>query len=96
MVTFINQLTVTGTVEEFEKISAKLSEFMSAQPGYLSHRLLRSLRSPETYVELAEWENPEAHQAAVRSETFQLLIKELAQVVAKPTPGLFEDVKAGH
>ncbi len=96
MVTFINQLTVTGTSEEFERISAGMSEFMSAQPGYLNHRLLRSLRQPENYVEIAEWENPEAHLAAVRSDEFQQFIKELGKVVAKPTPGLFEDVKAAH
>ncbi|HWB38516.1 MAG TPA: AMP-binding protein, partial [Rugosimonospora sp.] len=96
MVTFINQLTVTGSAEEFEKISARMSEFMASRPGYLNHRLLRSLRAPESYVEIAEWENPEAHQAAVRSDEFQALISELGRVVAKPTPGLFTDVKPAH
>ncbi len=96
MVTFINQLTVTGSVEEFEAISARLSDFMSAQPGYLSHRLLRSLRRPNVFVEIAEWQEAPAHQAAVRSDEFQALIRELAQVVEKPAPDLFEEIKANH
>jgi long-chain acyl-CoA synthetase len=96
MVTLVNQLTVTGDPATFEQISARMSGFMSEQPGYLSHRLLRSLRQPEIYVEIAEWETAEAHGAALRSDTFQGLIKELSQVVAKPSPGIYEDVKAAH
>jgi heme-degrading monooxygenase HmoA len=96
MVTLVNQLTVTGDPAQFEEISARMSGFMAEQPGYLSHRLLRSLRQPEVYVEIAEWETADAHGAALRSDAFQGLIRELAQVVAKPSPGLYEDVKAGH
>jgi long-chain acyl-CoA synthetase len=94
MVTLINQLTVVGDADEFEKVSARMSEFMAAQPGYRSHRLLRSLREPNVYVELAEWTDAEAHQTALRSDTFQGFIGELRALVAKPTPGLFADVKA--
>jgi len=93
MVTFINNLTVTGDVTEFEQISAKLSDFMSEQPGYRKHALLRSLRRPEAFVEIAEWDDAEAHQRAVRSDSFQQLIRELAKVVAKPQPDLYEAVR---
>lgn len=93
MVTLINQLVVTGDVEEFLAVAERLSAFMSRQPGYRSHSLLRSLREPLTYVELAEWDRPEQHGAAVRSDEFQALIQELAKVVAKPSPGLFETVR---
>jgi len=96
MVTLVNQLTVTGDQAAFEDVNARMSRFMSEQPGYLSHRLLHSLREPRVYVELAEWENPESHVAAVRSDTFQGFVRELAALVAKPVPGLYEDVKPGH
>lgn len=96
MVTLVNQLTVTGDIAAFEDVNARMSEFMAAQPGYLSHRLLRSLREPQVYVEIAEWQEPSAHMAAVRSDAFQGFVRELSALVSKPTPGLYEDVKPGH
>ncbi len=96
MVTLVNQLTVTGDVSDFERVSASMSSFMSAQPGYLNHRLLRSLRQPEVFVEIAEWQDAASHMAAVRSDAFQGLVKELGGLVAKPAPGLYEDVKLEH
>ncbi|MFE6049468.1 antibiotic biosynthesis monooxygenase family protein [Kitasatospora sp. NPDC056446] len=94
MITLINQLTVTGSEEEFRSISAELNAFMSQWPGYRSHTLLRSVREAGSYAEVAQWDDAASHQAAVRTEEFQALIKRLAQVIAKPAPGLYETVTA--
>jgi quinol monooxygenase YgiN len=93
MVTLINQLTVTGSVEEFERVTEELTAYMCRQPGYLGYRTLRSISKPNVFVEIAEWESAEAHRAAVTSEGFQSRVRQLAGLVAKPTPDLYETVR---
>jgi quinol monooxygenase YgiN len=71
MVTLVNKLTVTGDIDEFNRILQRLTEFMRAQPGYLSSELLHSVRNPAVWVEVARWESAEAHIAAVTNPGFK-------------------------
>ena len=43
-------------------------------------------------MELADWDSPEAHQAAVRSEGFPGLVAQLRPLVDKSVPDLYETV----
>ena len=87
MFTFINRFTVSGDPVEFERVLAKLHGFMKAQPGYGSHQLYRSKKDPQIYVEIAHWDAPEAHRAAVSSVGFAAWIDELRQLTtADPAP----------
>ncbi|MEV0001603.1 antibiotic biosynthesis monooxygenase family protein [Micromonospora sp. NPDC050980] len=93
MFTLINEFTVTGDVEEFRLVLEDFNRYMSAQPGAGGYRLLRSTRRPEVFVELAEWESAEAHQAAVRSDGFLPLVSRLRPLVEKSVPDLYETVR---
>jgi quinol monooxygenase YgiN len=92
MVTFVNKLTVHGDLDTFLAVKGKLTAYMSAQPGYVSHLTLRHAGEPNVYLELAVWKDAAAHQKAVRSEEFQLLVKGLGPL-ATPDPGLYEIVE---
>jgi heme-degrading monooxygenase HmoA len=92
MVTLVNKLTVTGDVEVFHRITAGLTEFMRSQPGYIRSQLLRSVRDENVYIEIAEWEEVQAHQRAVRSEGFRERVRGLGDV-ASVDPGLYETVR---
>ncbi|MEW1956710.1 antibiotic biosynthesis monooxygenase family protein [Kineococcus sp. NPDC059986] len=94
--TFVNELHVTGDLEEFHRISDGLSAYMRRQPGYLGHRMLRSLHRPDVYLEIAEWYDADSHLAAVRSEGFRSRVVEMVSVVDKPTPDVYELVGQGH
>jgi long-chain acyl-CoA synthetase len=89
VVTLVNKFTVTGQPEEFEKIWEASSDFMRRQPGFVSFRLVRSLREPNIYINIAEWENAESHQRVMRGEGFQQHIAELGKV-SRPDPVLCE------
>lgn len=92
MVTLINRFTVKeGGNEEFEKILDGLTGYMSAQPGFLGHRLLRSVRNRQVYVETAEWSDAESHRNAMGGEEFRSHIQRLGSV-ATPDPDIFETV----
>lgn len=91
MVTLINVFTVTGDADEFERVFAASSEFMRSQPGFVDHSLVRSLRRPGVYVNIAHWTDPGAHQRVVQSEGFRAHIAQLAQV-AKAEPDLYAPV----
>lgn len=91
MVILINRFTVTGDAEEFERVFEASSEFMVNQPGFQSHQLVRSLRNPTSYVNIALWESPQAHQAVVRSSGFAEHIAQLAKV-ATAEPDLYQPV----
>jgi len=92
VVTLINEFTVTGDVAEFERVLGGFNRYMSAQPGAGGYTLLRSTRRPNVFVELADWDSPEAHQAAVRSEGFPGLVAQLRPLVDKSVPDLYETV----
>ncbi|OEJ22412.1 antibiotic biosynthesis monooxygenase family protein [Streptomyces subrutilus] len=94
MPTFINKLTVQGDINEFLAAKEAITAFMSSQPGHIGNQTLRSLSEPGVFVEVAHWDDPAAHQAAVSSAEFRSLVAPLA-ALAKPEPGLFEVVESG-
>jgi quinol monooxygenase YgiN len=89
MVTLVNKLTVTGDIDEFTRILDRLTEYMRSQPGYLSSELLRSVRNPAVWVEVARWETAEAHKAAVTSENFRERVAGLG-ALATVDPDIYE------
>ena len=94
MATLINELKVIGSTEDFERSTAEITDYMRRQPGYISHRMLRSLRRPGVFVEIAEWDKPEDHLRAVQSEGFRTRVQQLAGVIEKPTPDMYEPAHA--
>jgi len=91
MVTFINRLTVTGSVEEFEELLDGITEYMTAQPGFQSRRLYRSSRNPQVFVEVAEWSDAAAHSAAMRNPAFGERVGKL-RALATAEPDMFATV----
>ncbi|MFI6317043.1 antibiotic biosynthesis monooxygenase family protein [Nonomuraea sp. NPDC050556] len=89
MVTLVNKLTCTGDLAEFTRILERLTEYMRAQPGYLSSELLRSVRNPAVYVEVARWESAEAHKAAVTGDGFRERVSGLG-ALATVDPDVYE------
>ncbi|GLZ36606.1 antibiotic biosynthesis monooxygenase family protein [Actinokineospora sp. NBRC 105648] len=84
---FINRYTVTGDVEEFRRLLGRLSAYMRAQPGFAAHRLYRSARDERVFVEVAVWNDPVAHRAALAGEGFQVPVSELRKhATADPAP----------
>jgi quinol monooxygenase YgiN len=93
MVTLINEFNVTGDVAEFERVLGEFNAYMSSLPGARGYRLLRSTRRPNVFVELADWDSAEAHQAAVKSPGFLPLVARLRPLVDKGMPDLYETVR---
>jgi heme-degrading monooxygenase HmoA len=92
MVTLVNKLTATGDIDEFTRILERLTEYMRAQPGYVSSELLRSVRNPAVYVEIARWETADAHRAAVTSDGFRQRVAGLG-AVATVDPDVYDAVR---
>ncbi|MFH9010772.1 antibiotic biosynthesis monooxygenase family protein [Streptomyces sp. NPDC017943] len=92
MVTFVNKLTVHGDIDAFLAVKGRLTSYMSAQPGYVSHLTLRHAGEPNVFLELAVWKDAGAHRRAVRSEEFQSLVQGLGPL-ATPDPALYEIVE---
>ncbi|MFI9273560.1 antibiotic biosynthesis monooxygenase family protein [Kitasatospora sp. NPDC052896] len=87
MFTFINRFTVTGDSTEFESLVKEITAFMSAQPGFRSHRLYRSAADARVYVETAEWDDAAAHKAATASPEFRSRVgKVMGLAQAEPAP----------
>jgi long-chain acyl-CoA synthetase len=80
MVILLNRLTVTGDADKFEEVFAKSSQFMRAQPGFMGHTLVRSLRNPGSYVNIAHWEQAADHIQSVQNPEFMEHITALAEV----------------
>ncbi len=91
MVTFVNKLTVHGDHEAFLAVRKRLTAYMSAQPGYVSHQHLRRLGEGVVYLELAVWQDAAAHRAAFSTPGFQELLAELKPLVSAE-PGMYEPV----
>ncbi|MFI7394405.1 MULTISPECIES: antibiotic biosynthesis monooxygenase family protein [Streptomyces] len=84
---FINRYTVSGDVTEFRRLLAELSAHMRAQPGFSAHRLYRSAKDERTYVEVAEWTDPESHRNALSADGFLGPVAELRKhATAEPAP----------
>lgn len=93
MFVFANTFTVTGDPEEFEKVVARLTAWMTGQPGFVRSRFCRSLKDPKVYFEVAEWEDAADHANASGSPAFKELIPELMKV-ATASPGGYELLSA--
>ncbi|MDX3188098.1 antibiotic biosynthesis monooxygenase [Streptomyces sp. MN03-5084-2B] len=77
MFIFIDRMTVTGDLPEYERILARISEHMARQPGFRSHRLFRNAKDPLEFVEIAEWENADLHRQATSQPGFREPLGEL-------------------
>ncbi|MFD0399002.1 antibiotic biosynthesis monooxygenase family protein [Kitasatospora sp. NPDC059811] len=87
MFTFINRFTVTGDKTEFEAVVGEITAYMSAQPGFRSHRLYRSAADAQVYVETAEWDDAVSHKQATGSPEFRSRVgRVMALAQAEPAP----------
>ncbi|MEU7068374.1 antibiotic biosynthesis monooxygenase family protein [Streptomyces sp. NPDC051578] len=91
MVTFVNKLSVHGDLGRFLAARHRLTRFLSAQPGCVSHQTLRLVGAADVFVELSVWKDADAHRAAVAADGYRRLSEELAELAA-PEPGLYEAV----
>jgi quinol monooxygenase YgiN len=87
MLVFVNQFSVSRSADEFELAFRTTSEFMRQQDGFLRHRLVRSLQVPNRYVNIAEWEDEESFQSAIRHPDFGRHASEL-RILAASEPHL--------
>ena len=77
--------------EDFLRGWERAAEYMREQPGFISTRLHRAL-APDArfrFINVAEWESPEAFQGAVTNEAF----RDLARGAAPGSPALYEVVR---
>jgi long-chain acyl-CoA synthetase len=87
MFTFINKFVVTGDPAEFEAVLSQISQHMSRQPGYLAHRLYRSVQGEPVYIEMADWDSRDAHQAAAGSAAFRESLQALMKLATADPRG---------
>jgi quinol monooxygenase YgiN len=87
VVILINRFQVHTSGEKFEEVFMESTQVMRCQPGFIRFRLVKSLRHPDVYLNVAEWEDAASHMRAVQSETFQEHIRTLAEV-AEADPDL--------
>jgi deoxynogalonate / 12-deoxyaklanonic acid monooxygenase len=73
VITFVNTFTVHCPPEEFEKVFVEISEFMAAQPGFISYSLSRNVDEDkqDRYVNIALWTDVESWRNAVAHPGFQ-------------------------
>jgi long-chain acyl-CoA synthetase len=91
MVILINRFTLTGSPEKFEEAFEEAAVFMHSQPGFIRHTLVKSLRDPSSYVNIAQWQQAEDHIRVVSSPAFKAHVDALAKV-ATPDPDLYAPV----
>ena len=91
MVILINRFTVHASLEEFLAAFEESAVFMRAQPGFIRHTLVKSLRDPNRYVNIAQWQQPEDHIRVVTSPQFGAHVEALAKV-ATSDPDLYAPV----
>jgi heme-degrading monooxygenase HmoA len=87
-VTLINVFEVpAGRDEEFVAGWQRTADYMREQPGFLSTRLHVSLDGTAQfrYINLAEWQDPKAFQAAVGQDAFREVARGIAFAEAHPS-----------
>ncbi len=90
-VVLINPFEVPSEAEErFLPAWTAAAEYMRRQPGFVSTRLHKAISpdAPFGFINVAEWESPEAFQAATRTEEF----RQMAQGGPPNHPALFRVV----
>jgi heme-degrading monooxygenase HmoA len=94
---FINCFEATSEDEaEFLSLWREVNAYMQTRPGYLGHRLYRSLQ-PESrfrFINVAHWKSQEAWHAA-HDEAFHRLVGQPAWSRFGSTPALCEVVDSG-
>jgi len=67
---------------DFERRFHEHVEFVVAQPGFVHHRFLRSLRRPGVYVNVGTWASAEEYLTLVRSPEFGAEAARMAPLVS--------------
>ena len=97
MIQFVNCFEVpVGAEDEFFALWQRVNAYMVTKPGYVSHRLHRSLAPDARYrfVNLAEWESAEALQQG-HDDGFRQLVSEPAWSKFASTPAVYDVVHVG-
>lgn len=89
MFNLINRFTVSGDVDKFEQLLGELTDYMTQQPGFRSHRCYRSAQDAKVYIETAEWDDAAAHRQAMSGPGFMGPVQEVMKL-ATVEPGAFE------
>src|SRR3954463_11512032 len=99
MVRFINCFEVPpGREDDFLEMFATVNAHMTGQPGYLGHRLHRSLApdAPYRFVNYVEWESADAWRAA-HGQEFRELVSRPDWAFFTSVPALYEVIdERGH
>ncbi|HTT26939.1 MAG TPA: antibiotic biosynthesis monooxygenase family protein [Solirubrobacteraceae bacterium] len=94
---FMNCFEVpAGHEDAFLALWQEVNAYMATKPGYVSHRLHRSL-APEArfrFINYAEWESPE-HWRAAHDDGFRQLVSRPEWSEFSSTHALYEVVHAG-
>jgi monooxygenase len=95
VIVFVNSFMMKGSAEEFERAFTETAEFLCAQDGFVSHRLVRSQRDPNHYLNVALWESEAALRAATGLPEFAKHGKRLREL-AFSDPQFFDCVVERH
>ena len=93
-VTLVNCFQVpAGRESEFFSLWQNVNTYMRGKPGYLGHKLHRSLAPDAAYrfVNVAQWESMQDFQAA-HDDGFRALVNQPQWADFRSTPGLYEVV----
>ena len=97
-VTLINCFEVpTGREEEFFAMWQQVNTYMRSKPGYVGHKLHRSLKTdaPFRFVNIAQWESQE-HFLAAHDEGFRALVSQAGWAAFPHRPNLYEVIHQGQ
>jgi heme-degrading monooxygenase HmoA len=93
-VILINPFEVPEGIPDEDFLSGweRAANYMREQPGFLSTRLHRAVTEDARFrfINVAEWESPQAFQAAVSSDEF----REIAGRGSPGSPALYEVVRS--
>ena len=94
----VTRFTVKGDAAEFEAAFTAHAEFMRGRDGFLRAQMIRSVRTPEVYVNVGWWRDQDSYLAVLRSDEFRGHLGEfarLADVEPMQGPVLFTLEPAG-
>jgi len=91
MIVLVNSFQLKGAAEEFERVFVETSEFIRRQPGFISYRLVRSVKDPDHYLNFALWDSEAELRAATGLPDFQDHVR-LLRDLAATDPRIFEPV----
>lgn len=96
MITFITTFTLkSDDAETFEQLFKEHAEFMTAQPGFLGYRMVRSLSKPGTYVNVGHWADSDAHRAVLGKPEFGSHVQAMSPFV-EVQADLYTQVASAH